>query len=348
MSRRRGFTLIELLVVIAIIGILAAMLFPVFARARESARKIQCLSNVKNLAMALQMYLSDYDAFPPGQHNQTALDYMDSIGCSAYQAWTNDPYLRWPVILDEYVKNRDIYRCPSAKWNFERWLVLPDYYPGGWLGAFKKAKDNNSLGSIRKGFTIGACDCAFPTGWGGAITDSVVQLQMGGGTGVGARAAGGDAPQITIGYNEQAHDVKLSSVGDPSWYVVCADIAAASEPWLMGRYTANPTCLAQAIIYETCMVPCGGTYASACSAWGSVCGFGSGAEVQQFHTDPSFRSKYTRHLGGSNVGFADGHAKWFTAEALDANRPYCTGCCGGVVITEEGRKLEGVCTSPLP
>src|SRR5512137_1788828 len=63
--RTRGFTLIELLVVIAIIAILAAMLFPVFARARESARKIQCLSNVKNIAMAFQMYLQDYDRFPP-------------------------------------------------------------------------------------------------------------------------------------------------------------------------------------------------------------------------------------------------------------------------------------------
>jgi len=52
---------VELLVVIAIIAILAAMLFPVFARARESARKIQCLSNVKNIAMAFQIYLTDFD-----------------------------------------------------------------------------------------------------------------------------------------------------------------------------------------------------------------------------------------------------------------------------------------------
>ena len=56
-TRSSGFTLIELLVVIAIIGILAAMLFPVFARARESARKTQCLSNIKNIAMAIQMFL---------------------------------------------------------------------------------------------------------------------------------------------------------------------------------------------------------------------------------------------------------------------------------------------------
>ena len=65
-ERRKGFTLIELLVVIAIIGILAAMVFPVFARARESARKVVCLSNVKNLALAMQMYLNDNnDTFPP-------------------------------------------------------------------------------------------------------------------------------------------------------------------------------------------------------------------------------------------------------------------------------------------
>src|SRR3974377_118939 len=63
-GRAKGFTLIGLLVVIAIIGILAAMLFPVFARARESARKTQCLANVKNIAMAVPMYLGDYDNMP--------------------------------------------------------------------------------------------------------------------------------------------------------------------------------------------------------------------------------------------------------------------------------------------
>jgi len=80
-SRRRGFTLIELLVVIAIIGILAAMVFPVFARARESARKAVCLSNVKNLALAVQMYLADNnDTLPPGEHRQEVLDYFYGLG----------------------------------------------------------------------------------------------------------------------------------------------------------------------------------------------------------------------------------------------------------------------------
>ena len=58
---RRGFTLIELLVVIAIIAILAAILFPVFARAREKARQTSCLSNIKQITLGALMYLSDYD-----------------------------------------------------------------------------------------------------------------------------------------------------------------------------------------------------------------------------------------------------------------------------------------------
>src|SRR3990172_4693921 len=120
MTRRRsGFTLIELLVVIAIIAILAAMLFPVFARARESARKVQCLSNVKNIAIAYQMYLADYDRMPPGEHNQEVINYIANRKCGDTQAVIDggratqaNPYLRIPVIMDEYIKNRDIWSCP--------------------------------------------------------------------------------------------------------------------------------------------------------------------------------------------------------------------------------------------
>src|SRR5213082_1669007 len=63
---RRGFTLIELLVVIAIIAILAAILFPVFAQAREKARQTSCLSNIKQLGLSAMMYVEDYDETYPG------------------------------------------------------------------------------------------------------------------------------------------------------------------------------------------------------------------------------------------------------------------------------------------
>jgi prepilin-type N-terminal cleavage/methylation domain-containing protein len=116
----RGFTLIELLVVIAIIGVLAAMVFPVFARARESARKAVCLSNVKNIALAINMYLGDYQAFPPDFDDPNLEAWFDACCTGEYGQYQDktmigflsNPYLRWPVVLDEYLRNRDV--SPAA------------------------------------------------------------------------------------------------------------------------------------------------------------------------------------------------------------------------------------------
>ena len=93
---KRGFTLIELLVVIAIIAILAAMLFPVFARARESARKTACMSNLKQIGLACWMYVQDYDGYFP----------RDNHICN--------PHDRLVGQLMPYMKNRQILYCPSA------------------------------------------------------------------------------------------------------------------------------------------------------------------------------------------------------------------------------------------
>jgi prepilin-type N-terminal cleavage/methylation domain-containing protein/prepilin-type processing-associated H-X9-DG protein len=99
---RRGFTLIELLVVIAIIAILAAILFPVFAHAREKARQTSCLSNLKQMSSAMLMYADDSDGlFPP-------------VIARASRQETN-PYLwSWMRLLEPYTKNRGIFICPSA------------------------------------------------------------------------------------------------------------------------------------------------------------------------------------------------------------------------------------------
>ncbi|HOM82910.1 MAG TPA: DUF1559 domain-containing protein [Armatimonadota bacterium] len=103
-SRRMGFTLIELLVVIAIIAILAAILFPVFARARENARKSTCQSNLKQMALAAMQYAQDYD--------ETLMRTNISPATNVYYGWA------W--MLQPYVKNTEIFTCPSkpsAKWN---------------------------------------------------------------------------------------------------------------------------------------------------------------------------------------------------------------------------------------
>ena len=120
--RKSGFTLIELLVVIAIIAILAAILFPVFAKAREAARKSSCQSNLKQCAQALKMYTDDYDGMLPCS-NLATTPPATTWSASRYQIFscrlgTHIPPTAnrntWPQALyDSMGKNKDIMFCPS-------------------------------------------------------------------------------------------------------------------------------------------------------------------------------------------------------------------------------------------
>jgi prepilin-type N-terminal cleavage/methylation domain-containing protein/prepilin-type processing-associated H-X9-DG protein len=109
-SSRRAFTLIELLVVIAIIALLAAILFPVFARARENARKSSCLNNIKQIGLGLQQYTQDYDETTPVNHGGSG-----------------DPI--WQHRLMTYMKSYQIWQCPS-----DSNKTAPGYGSGASLG----------------------------------------------------------------------------------------------------------------------------------------------------------------------------------------------------------------------
>ena len=217
------------------------MVFPVFARARESARKAVCLSNVKNIALAIQMYLADNnDTLPPKEHRPEVQEYFNALGgweCDS-QPWGENPYLRWPVVLDEYIKNRDVWRCPSAKTEAVVSFVWgwPDWF--GELKATGWGAGEEGGGSSSEEAMVCQAWMAYPSGWGGAVTDSVVQ-----GTSPamaqGARIAG--APGVfvySIGWSEQGNqDRKLVSVQDPVSYIVCADLgpeAAYFSPTRVG------------------------------------------------------------------------------------------------------------------
>jgi prepilin-type N-terminal cleavage/methylation domain-containing protein/prepilin-type processing-associated H-X9-DG protein len=106
---RYGFTLIELLVVIAIIAILAAILFPVFARARENARRASCQSNLKQIGLAVMQYLQDYDEYYP-----RSVSYNSSLPPTGQTPWLGAGAWSWGEITYPYHKSTQILFCPGG------------------------------------------------------------------------------------------------------------------------------------------------------------------------------------------------------------------------------------------
>jgi len=144
-SRKGGFTLVELLVVIAIIAVLAAILFPVFSRAREKARQAACQSNLKQLTLAFLMYAQDWDeTFPPA--------YYFADGWTRQFSWDfSFDWSSWPAKVGEglitpYTKNGQINQCPSFK-GVETW---------GWPYT-GYAYNTSYIGATPEDFAWGGC-----------------------------------------------------------------------------------------------------------------------------------------------------------------------------------------------
>ena len=316
MSRRHtGFTLIELLVVIAIIGILAAMVFPVFARARESARKVVCLSNVKNIALAIQMYLADNnDTLPPDESNREAIEYWQSVpgghGSRSYDIGDlsdrcnrdnqGNPYLRYPVIFDEYIKNRDVWRCPSAKVTAgARHIVAGNDYLAHWQ-AWE--------GTWGRGTDLGPCNLSWPQGWGGEVTDSNLQDRL------AAAFLGFDnankAFVQSIG-TAWHPNLKIVSVQDVVSFVVCGDAGVQTDDFSWALMAYPDLCNLE------CSTACSGADWELCASSGGDCGLYMHAPNNgAFLKNPELVKQFARHLGGVNVGFLDGHASWINSTAL--------------------------------
>jgi len=125
--KRKGFTLVELLVVIAVIAVLAAILLPVFAQAREKARQTTCLSNLKQIGTALFLYVQDYDEGFPLQ-----LDTPSFTDAYALHAW--------PALLQPYSKIYDIWRCPSSP---DSTPVVKSGTGSYWINAYLNGWCNN-------------------------------------------------------------------------------------------------------------------------------------------------------------------------------------------------------------
>lgn len=173
-AKSQGFTLIELLVVIGIIAVLSAILFPVFAQAREKARSISCASNLRQLGTAVTMYVQDSD---------------DSFPLGTQDNWNNS----WPVQISPYVQNLGVFRCPD-----DSNLTQPGWTQG-WAGV--------PISYAANGFIDGDVDGTAPIPMKGVMTMAQTKISP-----INRSTAAVQRPSDTILLTEK-HNTDVIKVG---------------------------------------------------------------------------------------------------------------------------------------
>ncbi len=202
---RSGFTLIELLVVIAIIAILAAILFPVFAQAREKARQASCQSNLKQLGAALMQYVQDYDeTYPQGCQG----DFQNA----------------WPTSVQPYVKSLQVFRCPSGNSGTTAgndWTGVPIDYGSNGIIAWR----NESSGFRCQGIM---CLMQDWMGMGGGPVEYSVPLSS------------INRPAETIAVAEK-HADEMNNVANPVFWLKTTTSGSEAAVINDGWYNASPS-----------------------------------------------------------------------------------------------------------
>jgi prepilin-type N-terminal cleavage/methylation domain-containing protein/prepilin-type processing-associated H-X9-DG protein len=285
-SRRvssRAFTLIELLVVIAIIALLAAILFPAFARARENARRASCQSNLKQIGLGFEQYKNDYDNIYP-------LGYI-RVGVENYY---------WPTFIQPYIKSEQVFVCPSSK--TDKFQADPAFVPvtalknycdvttssadttGTYGGDGSSARVclvnrlSYSLNQIEDTDNSTASTSDNPTGW--FYTNTALKYKFNSPSG---RMHGFVNPNPVLGLNG-------AIVEEPSSTIQVVDgmagrLASATEdPCSYGSQMARIRSDRSLDYYRSDWAP-------------------------GYKTDLGSKASY-RHFGGFNALYGDGHVKW--------------------------------------
>jgi len=278
MIKQRGFTLIELLVVIAIIAILAAILFPVFAQARESARTTACLSNVKQLTLGAMMYTQDYD--------ERFWTWNWNFNCNAgNNGQGRDSASFWTMAIYPYVKNKQVYQCPDDI------LQWDDAYSNN---AGQNCSDDNGTHDY------------FAPGNGVYFWDT--------------SNANWNPNYVSYGANESLDGgTKLAAIRAPANFMLFGDCAPQlADMWAGTGGAGNPP----NSNYIVARVAFSSDHNGCCLMWDSSY---PASYYEQLANDngagnsspiSSWLETSTRHHGGENVSFTDGHAKYFRWQNL--------------------------------
>lgn len=275
---RRGFTLIELLVVIAIIAILAAILFPVFAQAREAARTTSCASNEKQIGLGILMYLQDYDEkFMPAAY--------DTVGAARgtpqlpFSQTEHNTRTDWATLAQPYIKNVQVFRCPSA----------PD-------GADYSQVNGSNDSTWRQGTVQYAINNRLTGRWGASQWNSVNQINQ------SAMSFPATTIMVAEGTSQGGNDGEETSdtKGWNNWGTGNSAGSHANDLNGAGHLESNNDDGSEENNLNTNT-----------TNMGTLCTKGDKTDARIGGGAAPMR----RHKGGSNFAFGDGHVKFFPGPA---------------------------------